>query len=169
MNNKFEQAVVESLQAIETYEQAMKDIDELVLAMDQAVSAKTDGQVRVMKGTRGVDSLVMAVNRLVNQSEEEDLPPGLIRIFAHVQGAPEQQREICGVRPSRAGYPIELLSFENTRTSCPDFESLEHKLENIVRDARFGRKLRSLLSEAQRSSVGLPASPEDMPQQPDIK
>lgn len=169
MSNKFEQAVAESLQAVETYEQAMKDIDDMVKTLDEAVSAQTGGQIRVKTGTRSIDGFVAVVNRVVNQAEDEDLPPGLIRVFAHVYKAPERQREVCALRPTRAGYPIEVLSFANTRTSCPDVESLEYKLADIIRDARFGLKLKALMSEARTQMAELPAVHEDAPELPDAE
>jgi hypothetical protein len=166
MNNKFEQAVVESLQAVESYHEAMADIDNMVKTLDEAVSAQTGGQV----GIRAIDSFVKGVNRLVDQAEdEEDLPHGLIRIFAYVYNAPDRQREVCALHTTRAGYPIEVLSFANTRTSCLDVESLEYKLEDIIRDARSGLKLKALMSEAQTEVAEPPAIHEGVPEQADAE
>jgi hypothetical protein len=76
----------------------------------------------------------------------------------YVDNAPHRQREVCALQPSQSGYPIEVLSFANTRTACLDVEGLEYMLVSIVRDARFGSKLKALMSEAEMDE--LPGAPE---------
>jgi hypothetical protein len=157
MNNKFEQAIAESLQAVEAHHEAMENIDNMVKNLDEAVSGQTDGQLGVR------------ANRVMNQDGDEDLPLGRISILVYVYKAPERQREVCELRPALAGYPIEVLSFVNTRTSCPDLESLEYKVAEIIRDARFGSRLKALMSEAGTQMAEPPAVHEGASGQPDAE
>jgi hypothetical protein len=132
VSNKFEEAVAESLRAVESYHRATETISEMVEALDAAVSAETTSRVRVKTEIR---------------------PTGpCIHIFVYVDNAPDRQREVCALRPSQSGYPIEVLSFGNTRTGCPDVESLEYKLLSIVRDARFERTHQTLATTLGTSS-----------------
>lgn len=135
MKTEFEQAIAESLHAVETYHVAKEDIGNLVESLDAAVSGHTSGR------------LVVRADAELDAAGDEDLPLGLVRLLVHVSNAPDRQREVCALRLARSGYPIEVLSFANTRTSCPDLESLEYKMTEILRDARFGLKLKALMAE----------------------
>jgi hypothetical protein len=137
-NNKFLQAVAEGLQAVETFHEAQGTIDTLVENLDDAVSRQT-GQLRVR------------ANRVTEAAE--DLPLGLISILVC---AADRQREVevCEMRPARAGYPIAVRSFSNAQTWCPDPESLEHHVLEIVRDARFGAKLKALMTNSSQPVEG---------------
>lgn len=156
MSNKFEQAIEEGLDAVQTYETALADIERLIHAMDQAVLLKTNGEVRIGVGVRKFNELVEFVAGLAdlvsNIIRDEATPPRQFYIIAYETGDHSEIREVCGLAPSRAGYPVEVLSFGNTRTSCPDFESLEYKLADIMRDSRIGFKLRSLMNPAPAGS-----------------
>lgn len=157
MSNKFEQAIAESLQAVETYHEALENIDNMVKTLDEAVSIQTGGQLGVR------------ADRVMNQAGNEELPLGVISIVVHVYKAPDRQREVCELRPARAGYPIEVRSFENTRTSCPDLESLEYKVTEILRDARSGSKLKALMRDALAQLAEPPAAHEGASGQPDAE
>jgi hypothetical protein len=137
-NNKFLQAVAEGLQAVETFHEAQGTIDTLVENLDDAVSRQT-GKLRVR------------ANRVTEA--DEDLPLGLISILVC---AADRQREVevCEMRPARAGYPIAVRSFSNAQTWCPDPESLEHHVLEIVRDARFGAKLQALMTDSAQPVEG---------------
>jgi hypothetical protein len=105
--------------------------------LDDAVSRQT-GQLRVR------------ANRVTEAAE--DLPLGLISIL--VCAADRREVEVCEMRPARAGYPIAVRSFSNAQTWCPDPESLEHHVLEIVRDPRFGAKLKALMTDSAQPVEG---------------
>lgn len=135
MRNIFEQAIAESLRAVETCHEAMEDIDNLVVQLDRAALDHTDGQVGIQ------------ANGLVEQAEDEQVP-GPVRIVAYRCKEPDRQREVCALYLTQTGYPIEVLS-SGTAITCPDVKIFQNNLRELVRDPRFGLKLKALMRDAE--------------------
>lgn len=54
---------------------------------------------------------------------------------------------LCRLEPDDSGYPIAVHSRLHTKTLCPDRDSLEWKIADLLRDPQLGRRLLSMMSD----------------------
>lgn len=130
----FAAAIAEGLRACESQDLAAADVARLILSIDTATRARTDG-------------LVMAIPWTENAGPREGISVLLTTLDAKAPGQGPlcpKSRTLCLIRLSDKGYPIDVFSFGDTRTGCGDTESLEAALLRIVGDVRTGLKIRAL-------------------------
>lgn len=138
--SKFDDAVQASLSAGQSYAQALKDVDDLVGAVSEAVQKATGGAVTV-ESSPGYKKGSFSTKATLEGAAPEQEPQKRVIIARGKEGAAEV---LWKVKQSADGYPMTVIAQDESVIMCVTRDDLEQTFIELLQQGITGRKIRLL-------------------------
>jgi hypothetical protein len=146
--SKFDHAVQVSLSAGQSYVQALKDIDDLIGEVSEAVQRATDGSVTV-ESSPGYRKGSFSFKATFEGAAPEQDPQKRVVVARSKDGAAEI---LWKVKHSADGYPMTVIAQDDSVIMCVTREDLEQTFIDLLQQGIIGRRIRQLQEKSTKQA-----------------